>query len=349
MSIKLSNNIFNTLVKDSDMPETVRSQLFVGTKCNYQCKFCYYTPYLSVKNNPNEVYQQMRFVKNKGIQDIEFTGGEPTIDPQWFNYLIEGKKLFRHLSVITNGQKMAKREFIEKCYKLGLREILFSLHGFDKNSHEKITGISGSWEKILSAIGHAKDIGFLVRINCTVCSVNYLNLDKFALRIKEIKPLCLNLIPLNYWDGAEESGVDIPYYKMAPYIKYAIDLVKGHVRYINVRYMPYCHMEGYEEHLCNWHQHTYDYWDWSNSFKQLPKQEYREAREYVDEIRTHLYGKVTECLACKYRGICDGVEKKLISYNKLRTVPGDLIQDAMYFRKTYCSLEEYNQIIYDKN
>jgi len=345
----LKNNLFNDKVEDSDIHKTIRSQLFVGTFCNYKCKFCYYKPDLLVKNDPQKVYTQMEYVKKNGMVDIEFTGGEPTIDPHWFDYLKKGKEMFRHLSLITNGQKMSKREFAQKCYDHGLREILFSIHGNDKESHEKITGIPGSWEKILKAIDNAKDIGFIVRLNCTVCSVNYENLDRLALRVKEIKPLGFNFIPLNYWDGADESGVDIPYHKMAPQIKYAIDLMKGHVKYINVRYMPYCHMVGYEEYLCNWHQHTHDYWDWSNSFKRLPVLDYRDAREYVDEIRTHVYGKKLECLACKYRGICDGVEKKLLEHNELKATSGDLITDPMHFRKNYCTIEEYNRVIYEKN
>ena len=345
----LSNKRFKECVIDSEFPQSVRSQLFVGTYCNYNCKFCYYKPYLRIPNNSSEVYKQMDYVKKYGIKDIEFTGGEPTLDKNWFDYLDKGTERFRHISLITNGQKMSDRDFTRKCYDHGLREVLFSIHGYDKISHETITQVSGSWEKLIRAIGHAKDVGLIVRLNCTVCSVNYKNLDKLALRIKEIKPLGMNFIPLNYWDGAEGSGVDTPYHEMAPHIKYAIDIIKGHVPYINVRYIPYCFMVGYEEHVCNWHQHTHDFWDWHNSFKKLPKLDYREARPYVDEVREHLYGKVTVCLTCKYRGICDGVEKKLIESNRFKATPGELITDPMHYRKNYCSLEEYNRIVYEKN
>jgi len=117
VAIDLSNNLINSLVENSDKPKTVRSQLFVGTLCNYKCKFCYYRPHLSVKNNPKKVYKQMKFVKENGILDIEFTGGEPTIDPMWFDYLIEGKKLFRHMSVITNGQKWLKENLSKDAIK----------------------------------------------------------------------------------------------------------------------------------------------------------------------------------------------------------------------------------------
>jgi len=349
MSMQLSNKLFNSLVGNSELPQSIRSQLFVGTYCNYKCEFCYYKPHLLKKNSPEKVYEQMRYIEKFGVKDIEFTGGEPTIDSNWFHYLDYGKKLFRHLSLITNGQKMAKREFAQECYDHGLREVLFSLHGYDKASHEKITGIPGSWEKILKAIENAKYIGFIVRTNTTVCSINYKNLDKLALKLRELKPLGVNFIPLNYWDGADESGVDVPYHLMAPHIKYAIDILKGHSKYINVRYIPYCHMGGYEEFICNWHQHSYDYWDWHNSFKKLPELDYREARPYVDEVREHIYAKKTVCLTCKYRGICDGVEKKLVEYNDLKATTGELIKDPMHFRKNYCTLNEYNEIIYAKN
>ncbi len=349
MSNIISNKLFNYLVIDSEEPQTVRCQVFVGTFCNYKCRFCYYKDKTRVSNVSEDVYKQMDFIKSFGIIDVELTGGEPTIDPEFFNYLSYSKKLFRHVSLITNGQKMSDKDFSRKCFDFGLREVLFSLHGYDKESHESITGIKNSWDNIIKAIDIAKEIGLIVRINCTVCNINYKNLDRLALRLKEINPKGVNFIPLNYWDGGDNSGVEIPYCDMAPYIKQAIDIIKGHTKYINVRYMPYCDMVGYEEFVCNWHQHSYDYWDWNNSFKKLPNLEYRKVREYVDEVREYIYGKKIECFSCKYRAICDGVEKKIIDTNKLTPTLGDLITDPLFFRKEYCTLEEYNNVISSKN
>jgi len=345
----ISNSLFNE-VSYPPIPETVRSQVFVGFCCNYKCVFCYYKDKLNIKNDYNTVIKQMDLIQKHNILDIEFTGGEPTIDKNWFGYLKEGKKRFRHLSVITNGAKFSDISFLRKSFSCGLREVLFSLHGYDSESHDKITGVKGSWKKIIKAIENAKNLGFIVRINCTVCSDNYNKLDRLAMRVKEIRPLGMNFIPLNYWDGGASSSSPVSYLDMSRFIKQAIDILKGHIRYLNVRYIPYCFMRGYEGYVCSWHSHSFDYWDWNNKFKVLPNLDIslEDTSSQVNLIRSSLFAKSKDCLKCKHRYICDGVEKPLVCSTSLIPEDGETIKDILHYRKEYCSIEEYHRVINDR-
>jgi len=344
----LSNDYFNKMVVRPNNPETPRSQLFVGTQCNYDCQFCYYSTKLNIKNNSEEVFKQMDFVQGYGIKDIEFTGGEPTIDPRWFDYLKYASINFRHICVISSGTKFWDKEFTLKSKERGLREILFSLHGYDKESHERITRRKGSWDKIISSIENAKELGLIVRINITVCNLNYKGLEKHAILVNKIQPTGINYIALNYWQDTVYSETTVPYKDMASNIKKAIDTLEN-IPFINVRYIPYCFMVGYEQYVCNWYQHCYDPWDWNNALKVLPSRAVlKDSWEFASIMRKNVYGKSNNCLRCKYVAICDGIEKELIPFNEVMPHSGKVIVDPNYFRKDYCSKEQYEGYVCSK-
>ena len=97
----------------------------------------------------------------------------------------------------------------------------------------------------------------MVRINCTVYDKNYDTLS--AKLFNKMNPLEVNFITLNYWEGGEGNVGN--YKEATSAIKKCID--KLTVKYINVRYTPYCYMVGYEKYVCNHYQHIYDIYDWN--------------------------------------------------------------------------------------
>ena len=115
----------------------------------------------------------------------------------------------------------------------------------------------------------------------------------------------------------------ISHERSAPKIKEAIDLVRNIVPLINVRYMPFCYMRGYEQYVTNYHQKKYDSFEWSNYL--LQKFEQSEDRimnteydpkcgdptklnnEIIKSVRKQ-YRKPFKCGACKDFLLCDGFE-----------------------------------------
>ena len=96
-----------------------------------------------------------------------------------------------------------------------------------QSRYEGITGITKSWSKIHKSIRNAKELGLIVRLNCTVCNINYAGLEEYSYRVLEIQPTGVNFIPLNYWEGAINSGAEISYKDMSFYLKKALDILKG--------------------------------------------------------------------------------------------------------------------------
>ena len=294
------------LPKPLDKPMNKRAKLDTGKFCNYDCYFCYYQGHLDECDTYEEIIERADKLKALGMEEIDLSGGESSIHPRFFDILDYCNKNFKNVSCLSNGSKFSNFDFLKKAKDHGLSEILFSLHGLEKY-HEKSTRIKGSYNKIIKAINNAKKLNMCVRINCTVTSENMDNLKEYAKKIVEIKPYQINFLPLNYWDSANDLEIE-DYSILSNKIKEAIDIIKSKGIEINVRYIPFCFMIGYEEYVKDIFQHIYDLKDWN-----IAAYDY-EKPDYIFEIAKNKiilsYFKPSICKDCKYFFECDGIEHK---------------------------------------
>ncbi len=337
--MRLYNELSNKLQIDRDEPICERAKLDTGTHCNYRCEFCYYKTQLNDVTEFEVIRQRIDYLVACGIKEADLSGGESSIHKQWFDILDYCKSKGLKISTLSNGYKFADKEFLRKSKEHGLEEILFSVHGYDKDSHNILVGHRKGFENIVQAIKNAHELGILVRINCTVTHKNFKNLPtKFVELVKELKPFEVNFLTLNYWDdaGIQET---IDYTEVTPYVHQAIDLLKDMVEKINVRYTPYCFMKGYEQYVCNYYQHIYDIYDWNiavyngdidpETYRSDPHKALYSAAAFK---RNRTYYKTKDCLECKHYYICDGVEKQIKNII-LKPEPGEKIDKVNFYRK----------------
>lgn len=302
---------------DRDEPYCQRAKLDTGPLCNYNCSFCYYQGDLHKKTDLSVILGRLDYLYTCGINEVDLSGGESSLRPDWFELLDECKKRGMKISTVSNGYKFADIEFLRKSQEHGLEEILFSVHGFDKESHNKIVDHTHGFDRIITAIHNAKSLGMVVRINCVVTKDNYTQLDtKFVSLMLELLPLEVNFLTLNFWGNIKDLDY-VPYADVTQAIKNAIDKL-GVIKYINVRYTPYCYMEGYEKYVCNTYQHIYDVFDWNMAVydEKIAPLDYRKDNllalyQAAGNDRARSYKKPQECAQCKYFYVCDGMEKEI--------------------------------------
>lgn len=330
---KLNYNQFS-MPTYSNKPINRRGKLDTGLKCNYNCFFCYYRKNLDDPELPlEEIKKRADILKESGILEVDLSGGEPTIHSKWFEILEYCVDNFDRVSCLSNGAKLKDFKFAEKSFKYGLKEVLFSLHGHNEKIHDSMVGYSGAFKDIIQAIDNCKKIGIEVRINCTVTSKNMKYLDEYSELIKKIKPTQLNYLPLNYWDDAEVMKPE-KYEVLSSFIKNSINILKDEDIEINVRYIPYCFMVGYEKYVCDTFQHIHDLKDWNIFTYDLKEPKsftiidmYKEAFKK----RNYTYYKTKKCFKCRFFYICDGIEKKLENQDVYPEL-GEKIRDPMEFR-----------------
>lgn len=341
-----SPQLFSTIPLKLDFKEIAnnRARLNTGYFCNYKCEFCYYKDRLSERDNLDIIKQRIDDIENYGIDEIDLSGGESSIEPNWFNILDYCKqKNFKNISTLSHGGYFSNFDFLKKSKDHGLNEILFSLHGATKEIHEKITGINGSFDKIIQAIKNAKELNIIVRINCTVYDLNHKLLEKeYIDLLKELNPIEVNFITLRY--DTDNNNFRFNNYKdVTDSIKICIDNIKNDIKYINVRYTPYCYMIGYEKYVCNYYQTIFDIYDWNlalynhtidTSKKYTKEEKLQHSYDAAKHFRITCYHKNEECSKCKYFYICDGVENQLKD-TKLIPIIDKAIYDINYYRKNF--------------
>jgi MoaA/NifB/PqqE/SkfB family radical SAM enzyme len=340
-------NINDFSVRSFDIDYTTtrnnRAKLDTGFHCNYKCEFCYYLNHLHLKTSFEKIKERIDYIHSYGITQIDLSGGESSIHADWFNILDYCNDRFEHISCLSNGSAFSNEKFLIKSKEHGLKEILFSLHGYDEDIHDSIVGKVGAWKKIHAAIQHCKKHNIRVRINCTVYQKNYSGLStEYSKIIKDISPYEVNFLTLNHWDDSSTFEPISDYTGLTDEIKLCIDAIKDYVKLINVRYTPYCFMVGYEKYVCNQYQHIYDIYDWNKEIysEKLDTNKAYTLHEKIDLAydaakteRLQTYKKPFNCIRCKYFNICDGIEKQ--SNVKVSPVRGEKITDVNYYRKKF--------------
>lgn len=299
---------------------TKRTRLFTGYACNIKCKFCFYKgqKHVDIKD---KIYEQLEIGKKYGLTDWDISGGEPSLLPYWLDILCDMKQMgFKNIACITNGYKFSNIMFLGKCMENGLTELLFSLHGKDRDSHDKLTGVHGSYDKIIKAISFAKYLNTKIRINVVVTKDNYKDLPYIAEYANTINPIAFNFLPFRIENQADKVNA-VQYKEITPYIKKAIDILDNNIK-IAVRFIPFCVMVGYEQYVAGYLQRMFDEYEWSEyclrAFenarfnKNIPELDYTTDKwnleiNAVHESIKYVANHNTTCLKCKYLKICDGI------------------------------------------
>ena len=328
------------LVYDHTTPRCNRARLDTGPLCNYDCEFCYYRANLSDKTAWEVVKDRIDYLHAYGITEVDLSGGESSMSPDWFKILDYCNERFTSISCLSHGGTFANMNHLRKSKEHGLKEILFSLHGPTKETHEAITNRAGSFEKILQGIKNAQELGMVVRLNCTVYSRNHHQLENiYADLVNGIKPTAVNFITLNYWvESNDEDFSNISLEDLTNGIKRCIDRLDKSIEII-VRYTPFCYMKGYEQYMYNIYQHIYDVRDWN---REMYNSTVDVSRTYTEEEkivmayteagvhRDRFYRKDLKCLTCKHFYVCDGIKKEMTDA-EVYPEPGDKIKEVNYY------------------
>jgi MoaA/NifB/PqqE/SkfB family radical SAM enzyme len=124
----------------SHYKDSVKIEWNLGKRCNYNCSYC-----------PSEIHDNTSahielLVLQRAIDEISklqnprisFTGGEPTVHPQFNKILDYARKKVKWISVTTNGTRT--KDFYKNLCKEYLDYLVFSLH-FEYN-----------WERVIETI-----------------------------------------------------------------------------------------------------------------------------------------------------------------------------------------------------
>ena len=160
------------------------------TACNSRCVFCLDS------DTPRNVYLDEaeiqgeidRGIDELGADKLILSGGEATLHPNFADLVAYAKgRGYDRVQTVTNGYRLAEKEFFDKCMAAGLGEITFSIHGHTEALHDRLTGTPGAFKRIVKGIVRAlRDGRPIVNVDIVINKQNVAVLDK-------IIELCISL------------------------------------------------------------------------------------------------------------------------------------------------------------
>jgi radical SAM protein with 4Fe4S-binding SPASM domain len=140
--------------------------------CNHACSFCYNCPTGQKEMSTAEVIDALKKLAGFNILYLTLTGGEPLVRRDFFDIARAARDLGFALRIYSNAflidEAMAKR--IRDVANPVEMEI--SIHGAKPETHEKLTCVPGSFQRVVNAVRHLRAQGIKVNLKCPITRDN---------------------------------------------------------------------------------------------------------------------------------------------------------------------------------
>jgi len=174
----------------------VLSEIAVTYRCNLRCEFCYIGdkayPELGTSDCKKVLFKIFNEAK---VPSVSFTGGEPLLRKDIVSLVEYASEIGLWTNLITNGT-LLEEGLVKRLKDAGLCSAQVSLEGHNPKIHDRITGVSGSFEATIKGIKILQKYGIPVHTNTTVSKSNFKFLEEILLQVKEIglSRLSMNLL-----------------------------------------------------------------------------------------------------------------------------------------------------------
>lgn len=157
-------------------------QLELTFACPLHCRHCYTDCY----NNPKDLKKELTTkqvihlldkVYNSGVLWLCLTGGDPLAREDFLKIYTYARKKGFIVTVFTSGILITE-EMADSFKKLSPFCIELTLNGITKKTYEAVSGVKGSFEKVMPAIHRLKERNIPFKIKTQVTKQNIQELDK---------------------------------------------------------------------------------------------------------------------------------------------------------------------------
>nr|WP_129733496.1 radical SAM protein [Parabacteroides goldsteinii] len=146
--------------------------------CNLRCLHCY-NHWKSGKSTAKVSAHSYRktfnlldyLLQHTNVKNIVFTGGEPTLADRFSELVLHAKLNDRKVTLITNGNGPEK--IYNQLVSLHIDQCEISIHASNSTIHDRITGISGSWDNAIATLRLMLANKIAVTLIIVVTSINW--------------------------------------------------------------------------------------------------------------------------------------------------------------------------------
>lgn len=291
--------------------------------CNHFCGFC---------SNPTTPYEHTfesmqvlvdDFVE-RGYFGVILTGGEPTLHTELPRITRYARDRGLHVRLITNGTRLADREFAKQLADAGLMLAHVSIYSVRPEVEEQLRGVAGTLEKAFQALDNAHEFGIELNVNCVINRLNADHLDENVRYLLRHHPQVRHFV----WNNLDPSmgRAEVNQAQFTPRLRdfevslhRALTLLQRTGRTFRVEKVPLCYMTDFA-------------WA-STETRKIVKGEERIVH-FLDQKQTvrqtdweHIYAP--SCEHCSLRTICGGLFDRGNGYDPAELSPVFVSRDAI--------------------
>jgi|WetSurMetagenome_2_1015567.scaffolds.fasta_scaffold00316_24 SynChlorMet cassette radical SAM/SPASM protein ScmF len=171
-------------LEPNQVPALSQLYVYVTNVCNCACKHCWIIPEVHPSKKAATWFLPLELMKAAieeakplGLSSIKWTGGEPTIHPD-FPALLELQHKYQLKGRLeTNGMEVS-RALAELLFASGIYHIAVSLDGALPETHDSIRGIRGAHRRTLKGFKNLVEVGFRPQVIMSLMMDNLGELDE---------------------------------------------------------------------------------------------------------------------------------------------------------------------------
>jgi radical SAM protein with 4Fe4S-binding SPASM domain len=167
---------------DNQIPLSVN--LEITKRCNLLCRHCYVAGSAD-ELSTERILNLLGELAAAGTMWVTVTGGEVAVREDWLTIVRAVKERGMIVSVLTNGTLFSDAD-IEALADLHPARVAVSLYGADEGSHERVTGVPGSFTRSVATLRALVALGVSCRISCVLMYDNVDEVPRLITLAKQI-------------------------------------------------------------------------------------------------------------------------------------------------------------------
>jgi len=301
-----------------------RVDLQLNINCNQKCVFCANgeVPYYFLSTA--EAKKKIKKIIDDGVEDLAFTGGEPTLRndlPELIDYI---KKLKPTINIIllTNGIKLTDEKYAARLNKVNVFSL--SVHGAKPQTSDKLTKNKGGFKKSLAGAKIVRDLDYNLVFYYVITATNYQEILDFTKLIIRHFPESRGItFAYPYISGRMTSHLDLQpkFSKFIPLLLKARNLCQNNNLYFDIAscgLMPLCVTDDLKKKILE-NNRRYN----KKTIKTATKSGGEDYVLATNKFQQENFVRSSQCAKCGYKKLCPGVWKsyaKIYGLDELRAI-----------------------------
>jgi radical SAM protein with 4Fe4S-binding SPASM domain len=148
------------------------------SKCNQKCAHCFLGEDLNkFKHVPKDkIFEYLKILSDIGTKQIIFSGGEPTLHPEFKEIIDQAGAYKFRINVLTNASTKNFESLFQTFYKNNVI-LKIPILGWEQ-SHDQMTMIESSFETTIKNIKKLNNSNIKVTLGTTVTGINHQDIPK---------------------------------------------------------------------------------------------------------------------------------------------------------------------------